>query len=136
MLRIVHKLQADGSHLAACVNAGTLALADAGVPMRGLVAAASCACAPGGVPCVDVNSREETGIIPRITIATVSGQDDIVLAELQNRLHKDHLLAVLEAARKATAHVHSCLEAAISTHVTSAIGLPSAVGDDGDVMPM
>ncbi|VDP21771.1 unnamed protein product, partial [Onchocerca flexuosa] len=35
--------KADGSHLAACVNVGTLALADAGVPMRGLIAAASCA---------------------------------------------------------------------------------------------
>ncbi|VDN20897.1 unnamed protein product [Gongylonema pulchrum] len=120
-------LQADGSHLAACVNAGTLALADAGVPLRGLVAAASCACAPGGIPCVDVSSREETNIIPRITIATVSGQDEIVLAELQNRLHKDHLLVVLDAAKKATAHVHACLEAAVFTHISTAIGISSNV---------
>ncbi|MCP9264915.1 Exosome complex exonuclease RRP41 [Dirofilaria immitis] len=121
---------ADGSHLAACVNVGTLALADAGVPMRGLVAAASCACAPDGLACVDVNSREEMGIIPQLTIATISGQDAIVLAELQNRLHKNHLILILEAARKATAHVHSCLEAAVLTHIKLAVGLPSAVTDN------
>lgn len=122
-------LQADGSHLATCVNAGTLALADAGVPVRGLIAATSCACAPGGVACVDVSSREETNVVPRITLATISGQDAIVLAELRNRLHRDHLLLVLEAARKATAHVHSCLEAAVLTHVTTAIGLPADTED-------
>lgn len=122
--------QADGSHLAACVNVGTLALADAGVPMRGLVAAASCSCAPGGVACVDVNSREEMDIIPRLTVATISGQDAIVLAELQNRLHKSHLAVVLEAARKATAHVHSCLETAVLTHIKAAIGLPSDIDMD------
>uniref|UniRef100_A0A8R1TQ00 Putative exosome complex component RRP41 n=1 Tax=Onchocerca volvulus TaxID=6282 RepID=A0A8R1TQ00_ONCVO len=123
-------LQADGSHLAACVNVGTLALADAGVPMRGLIAAASCACTPDGLACVDVNSREEMGIIPRLTVATISGQDAIVLAELQNRLHKNHLILILEAARKATAHVHSCLEAAVLTHIKAAIGLSSTTDND------
>ncbi|KAL3990549.1 3' exoribonuclease family domain 1 protein [Acanthocheilonema viteae] len=125
-------LQADGSHLAACVNVGTLALADAGVPMRGLVAAASCSCAPGGLACVDVNSREEMDIIPQLTVATISGQDAIVLAELQNRLHRSHLAVVLEAARKATAQVHSCLEAAVLTHIKAAIGLPSDIDMERD----
>lgn len=116
-------LQADGSHLAACVNAATLALVDAGIPMRGLVAAASCACDVGGVPCVDVNAREETRIAPRITIATISGKDEIVLTELQNRLHQDHLLNLLQAARSGTFLVHACLEAAITTHVSEALGV-------------
>ncbi|VDN02269.1 unnamed protein product, partial [Thelazia callipaeda] len=127
-------LQADGSHLAACVNAGTLALADAGVPMRGLVAAASCACSSDGVPCVDVCSREETSLIPRITIATISGQKEIVLTELQNRLHKNHLSSLLEAAKKATTYVHSCLEAAVTSHIVHAIGLPSDANDDDGLL--
>ncbi|VDD92412.1 unnamed protein product [Enterobius vermicularis] len=120
-------LQADGSHLAACVNAATLALVDAGIPMRGLVVAASTACDVGGVPCVDVNSREETRVAPRLTIATISGKNEIVLTELQNRLHRDHFLTLLRAARDATSLVHACLETAVSTHVSQALGVSPLV---------
>lgn len=123
-----YRFQADGSHLAACINAGSLALIDAGIELLGIVTAASCACALGGIPCLDVSSREETATIPRLTIATISGRDDIVLTELQNRVHKDHFKALLTAARQATEQVHSCLKAAIASHLQSVIGLPP--GDD------
>lgn len=116
-------LQADGSHLAACVNAATLALVDAGVPMRGLVAAVSCACDAGGTPCIDVNAREETWTAPRVTMATISGKDEIVLTELQNRLHEDHLMNLLQTAREATSIVHTCLETAVATHVSQALNV-------------
>uniref|UniRef100_F1LDB2 Putative exosome complex component RRP41 n=1 Tax=Ascaris suum TaxID=6253 RepID=F1LDB2_ASCSU len=119
-------LQADGSHLAACVNAATLALADAGVPMRGLVAAASCACALDGTPCADVSAREESNVMPRITIANISGMDEIILTELQNRLHRDHLIPMLQCARMAASQVHSCLEVAVSAHISSTIGIRNA----------
>lgn len=109
------------------MNAATLALVDAGIPMRGLVVAASTACDVGGVPCVDVNSREETRVAPRLTIATISGKNEIVLTELQNRLHRDHFLTLLRAARDATSLVHACLETAVSTHVSQALGVSPLV---------
>ena len=95
--------------------------------MRGLVSAASCACDVGGVACVDVNAREETRIAPRITIATISGKDEIVLTELQNRLHQDYLLNIFQSARRATALVHACLETAVSTHISDALGVTETV---------
>uniref|UniRef100_A0A914LEE4 Exoribonuclease phosphorolytic domain-containing protein n=1 Tax=Meloidogyne incognita TaxID=6306 RepID=A0A914LEE4_MELIC len=52
---------ADGGNLAACVNAGSLALADAGIPMRGLASAVECGCVDG-VSCTDTSSREQTSL--------------------------------------------------------------------------
>ena len=37
-------MQADGSNLAACINAGSLALCDAGIQMKGLVVACQSSC--------------------------------------------------------------------------------------------
>lgn len=63
-------IKADGGSLAACVNCATLALADAGVPMRGLATAVECASVEG-VACADTSSREHTEVVPRMTIGTV-----------------------------------------------------------------
>jgi ribonuclease PH len=44
--------QGDGGHLAACINAGALALATAGIALKDLVSACACALVPrpaGGV---------------------------------------------------------------------------------------
>ncbi|EPB76565.1 3' exoribonuclease family, domain 1 [Ancylostoma ceylanicum] len=102
----------DGSHLAACVNAASLAMSDAGIPMKGLVAAATCSIVDGQ-PVVDVNQREETDILPRLTLATLRGEDEVVLVELQNRVHVDHLPALMAAAKDTCKGVHECICAAI-----------------------
>ncbi|MFH4976029.1 hypothetical protein AB6A40_002738 [Gnathostoma spinigerum] len=113
-------IEADGSCLAACINAATLALVDAGVPIRGLVAATTCACASNGTPCVDMNSREESSSVPRMTVATLSGTDELLLTELDNRLHVDYLPKVLDAIVEAAAKVHACLEKAVVDEMHSA----------------
>ncbi|RCN33279.1 putative exosome complex exonuclease 1 [Ancylostoma caninum] len=105
-------IQSDGSHLAACVNAASLAMSDAGIPMKGLVAAATCSIVDGQ-PVVDVNQREETDILPRLTLATLRGEDEVVLVELQNRVHVDHLPALMAAAKDTCKGVHECICAAI-----------------------
>lgn len=60
-------IKADGSQLAACVNAASLALADAGIPMKGIVSAVTCTMFEG-VSVVDIMSREENDISPRLTV--------------------------------------------------------------------
>ncbi|CAI4222095.1 unnamed protein product [Auanema sp. JU1783] len=115
-------IQADGSNLAACVNAASLALADAGIPVKGLVSAVTCGIVDG-TPVVDVNSREETDLMPRLTLATISGGDDVILVELENRVHIDHFAALMESAKKVTADVHECLHAAIRTHLVESSAL-------------
>lgn len=119
------KFEGDGSHLATCVNAATLALADAGVPVYGIVAAVSSACSLGGVACVDVSAREEMAIVPRLTVATLMNQDQIVLIELENRVHHQHLEVVMKSACEASEKVRSCLKTAIGSHISSALGLAS-----------
>ncbi|KAK6025257.1 hypothetical protein OSTOST_08854 [Ostertagia ostertagi] len=104
--------QIDGSHLAACVNAASLAMSDAGIPMKGIVAAATCSIVDGQ-PVVDVNQREETDLLPRLTLATLRGEDEVVLVELQNRVHIDHLPALMAAAKDTCKGVHECICAAV-----------------------
>ncbi|KAJ2780678.1 exosome non-catalytic core subunit rrp46 [Coemansia javaensis] len=53
--------QGDGSVDAAAINATTLALVDASVPLRTMVAAASCAVLPGGAVVVDPTQEEADG---------------------------------------------------------------------------
>jgi len=113
-------LQADGGHLAACINAATLALADAGVPMQGLTSAAQCGWSEGTV-CMDLSAMEEGDMVPRVTVATVSGGEHMVLVELHNRIHHERLSQLLKAGRQAAAQVHSCLQAAVTLHVSSAL---------------
>ena len=61
--RALQVLQADGGMRGACINAATLALADAGIGMRDLVAG----CAAGyldGTPLLDLNHQECTHMPP------------------------------------------------------------------------
>ncbi|PIO69131.1 3' exoribonuclease family, domain 1 [Teladorsagia circumcincta] len=109
---LLPRLTSDGSHLAACVNAASLAMSDAGIPMKGIVAAATCSIVDGQ-PVVDVNQREETDLLPRLTLATLRGEDEVVLVELQNRVHIDHLPALMAAAKDTCKGVHECICAAV-----------------------
>uniref|UniRef100_A0A914UH32 Putative exosome complex component RRP41 n=1 Tax=Plectus sambesii TaxID=2011161 RepID=A0A914UH32_9BILA len=129
-------LQSDGGNLAACINAASLALVDAGVPMRGIVSAAICGATDGQpcidlnaaeesaniprlTPCIDLNAAEESANIPRLTVATLpGGDDDLLLLELDHRVHHDQLEAIIDAAVKGAAQVHACLQTAIRKHVS------------------
>ncbi|CAJ0572543.1 unnamed protein product, partial [Mesorhabditis spiculigera] len=91
-------LEEDGSVLSTCINAASLALCDAGVAMKGVVSAITCGMAEGK-PICDLNNREENDLVPRVTLATISGQDEVVITELQNRVHIDSLTALLETGK-------------------------------------
>jgi len=112
-------LEADGGILAACVNAASLALTDAGIPMHGLVAAVECG-SSDGVPCADMSSREYNEVVPRITIATIGGKDKIVLVDMKNIVHKNHMPDLLKMGIDSCTKVHACLETAVLNHVREA----------------
>ena len=57
---VVQVLEDNGSILATAINAVTLALMDAGVPMRSVVTASTCAILPDGRMCLDPSLSEET----------------------------------------------------------------------------
>lgn len=110
-------IQEDGSRLSSCINAASLALADAGIPMRGVVTCVTCSSVEGR-PVVDISAREEMDTIPRLTLATVSGRDEVVLVEMENRVHMDHLSPLMAASHTASSSIHSCLHAALQQHLS------------------
>lgn len=65
----VEVLQADGGNYCACVNAATLALIDAGIPMTEYMVACTASLANGDIPLVDISNLEENSGGPNLTIA-------------------------------------------------------------------
>ena len=96
-----HILSQDGSLLAALLNASTLALIDAGIPMRDYI----CACTAGSTssyssndekadPLLDLNNMEEQEL-PFLTVATVGNSDDVVVLVMENRVQVGRLEGML-----------------------------------------
>ncbi|GAB0181161.1 exosome complex component RRP41 [Grus japonensis] len=104
----VQILQADGGNYCACVNAATLAVMDAGIPMRDYV----CACSAGlaeDTPLAD-RSPEEAAGGPRLVLALLPASGQIALLQLSARLHQERLEAALEAAGQACRALHAVLD--------------------------
>ncbi|KAL2063812.1 hypothetical protein VTL71DRAFT_5617 [Oculimacula yallundae] len=97
----IHVLSQDGSLLAACLNASTLALIDAGIPMRDYISA----CTAGSTssyssndekadPLLDLNGMEEQEL-PFLTVATLGETDDVVVLVAESRVQVGRLEGML-----------------------------------------
>ncbi len=84
----IEVLQADAGTRCAGLSAASVALADAGVPMRDLVS--SCASGKiGGVVCVDLNKEEDNFGDADCPMAVVHGTGEIVLLQMDGHLTYD-----------------------------------------------
>ncbi|KAL3859094.1 hypothetical protein ACJMK2_009327 [Sinanodonta woodiana] len=113
----VEVLQSDGGNYCASVNAATLALIDAGIPMKDYV----CACSASFVkdcPIVDINYLEESSGGPELIVATLPKSSQIVFLEMNSRLHEDNLSKVLDVAVKGTKDVYQVLDNAVRDHIS------------------
>ncbi len=100
-------IQADASTRCAGINAASMALANAGLPMTSLVSAVSVGKVAGNI-LVDLSKDEEdyghddkikeTTDIP---IAYIPGQDKLSLLQLDGRIKLDELKKAMESAKKA-----------------------------------
>uniref|UniRef100_A0A672KLJ8 Putative exosome complex component RRP41 n=1 Tax=Sinocyclocheilus grahami TaxID=75366 RepID=A0A672KLJ8_SINGR len=109
-------LQADGGNYSACVNAATLALVDAGIPMRDYV----CACTAGFVedtPLADLCHAEESGGGTSLALALLPRSGNIALLQMDARLHQDHLDALIEAAMTACKGLSKVLDGVVRQHL-------------------
>ncbi|GAO50159.1 hypothetical protein G7K_4293-t1 [Saitoella complicata NRRL Y-17804] len=80
-------LSQDGGMLADCVNAVTLAIVDAGIPISNYI----CACTAGSYdnePLLDLNNVEENDMA-YCTVATQGATEDVALLQMETRLHQD-----------------------------------------------
>ena len=108
-------LQADGGRRAAAVNAATLALADAGIPMRDL----PCACSVGfleSTPLLDMNQAEEMAGGPVVPYVGLPGKRQVVSAQLDNKLPLQYLAPTLEVAHVGATAIHRLISSTLKAH--------------------
>ncbi|CAH0390001.1 unnamed protein product [Bemisia tabaci] len=110
-------LQADGGNYCACVNAATLALIDAGIPLREYVVACTASLANGKVPLVDISHLEETMGGPNLTVAALPLSGQIAVMEMSQRFHIDHLEEVTQLALQGCRDIYKILDKAVKEHL-------------------
>eukprot|EP00667_Euglena_gracilis_P018572 EG_transcript_19722 len=108
-------LQNDGGVLAACINATSLAVMDAGIPMRDSLVA----CTAGyidGVPLVDINTVEINSGGPELPVAVLPRTNRIVLLQMDSKIPVELFDDVLAAALTGCAEVHAALDKGLRSH--------------------
>ncbi|CAN6726226.1 unnamed protein product [Malus baccata var. baccata] len=93
----VQVLQADGGTRSACINAATLALSDAGIPMRDLVTS----CSAGylnSTPLLDVNYVEDSAGGADVTLGIMPKLDKVTLLQMDAKLPLDIFENVMQLA--------------------------------------
>eukprot|EP00271_Cylindrocystis_brebissonii_P011156 TRINITY_DN2799_c0_g1_i1.p1 TRINITY_DN2799_c0_g1~~TRINITY_DN2799_c0_g1_i1.p1 ORF type:complete len:246 (+),score=54.49 TRINITY_DN2799_c0_g1_i1:431-1168(+) len=111
----VQVLQADGGTRSACINAASLALAHAGIPLRDLVTS----CAAGfldGTVLLDLNYLEDSGGGPDVTIALLPTEKKISLLQMDARLQADLFERVLEEGMKGCQKVADLMREELARH--------------------
>jgi len=111
-------LQADGGNYSACVNAASLALMDAGVPLNDIVCACTASVVDDETVVVDVSQSEQTSGGGELTVALLPRFDRIALLRLDGRLHVDQLDRLLSAAADGCRRVHGILEHSVRQHAS------------------
>jgi len=107
----VHVLQQDGGVLQASINATTVALINAGVPLADYVCAVT-----GGVhaaaPMLDLTSLEENDL-PHVTVASMPRSGHLTLVSMETRLHVDRFEEILRLAGEAGPVIHKEMRAVV-----------------------
>lgn len=92
-------LQSDGSTRTACINAASVALADAGIPMRDMVYAISIGKIEGEI-CADVDMIEDNYSDADMPIAISPRNNEILLLQMDGSLNRDELKEAFDMAMK------------------------------------
>lgn len=107
----VECLQDDGGSYAACINAATLALVDAGIPIRDYAVACT-ATMTHSVCMIDINAQER-GQCAELTIGILAQTNEIIVLELAHLLQNFYLKDVLDEGIKGCATIYKILEEAV-----------------------
>ncbi|CAL1693791.1 unnamed protein product [Somion occarium] len=136
----VHVLQQDGGLLQASINASTLALISAGIPLHDFVCAVT-----GGVhstaPMLDLTTLEENDI-PHVTVAVMPKTKKVTLVTMETRLHVDRFGDIFKLACEAGQVIHKEMKRAVSERTQKLVTamemgprvVPSADVGDRDAM--
>jgi exosome complex component RRP41 len=132
----VQVLQQDGGLLQACINATTLALVTAGIPLLDFVCAVT-----GGVhstsPLLDLTLLEENDL-PNVTVAVMPRTQKVTLVTMETRLHVDRFEEIFRVSCEAGSVIHKEMKRAIQARtgaLVAAMGSVTGAGredKDGD----
>jgi exosome complex component RRP41 len=116
----LHILSQDGSLLAACINAATLALIDAGIPMTDYL----CACTAASSsttssdesdvsdPLLDLNGLEEQEL-PFLTVATLGKSDRISVLLMESRVRMERVEGMLAVGIEGCKRIREILDGVV-----------------------
>jgi len=108
----VEILQADASTRCAGLNAASLALADAGIPMRDLITT----CSVGKVEdkiILDVGGYEDNYGDVDMAVAIIGNQDKIVLLQMDGIITKEEFIKMIKLARDGCAKIYEMQKSAL-----------------------
>ena len=108
----VQVLQSDGGNVPACINAATLALIDAGVPMRDYLCSCTCSFIDDK-PIADINFLEESGGSAKLTLSIMPRSGKVVLFQIDSRIHLGKLDQLLQSAKTACQDIFAVLKQAV-----------------------
>lgn len=118
----LHILSQDGSLLAACLNAATLALIDAGIPMRDYIAATTVATTASYAdkeedadPLLDLNGLEEQEL-PFLTVATSGEENRVAVLLMETRVQMARLEAMISVGLDGCKQIRSILDGVVRSH--------------------
>jgi len=98
-------LESDGGTRVTGINAAALALADAGIPMKGMVSATASGIVDDTVV-LDVNGLEDKKGNADIPIATINGGDEITLLQMDGDISKETLDEALSLAKQGCTNLY------------------------------
>lgn len=117
----IHILSQDGSLLAACLNAATLALIDAGVPMTDYLVACTAASsatsseADSSDPLLDLNNLEEQEL-PFLTVATLGKTDKVAVLVMESRVRMERVESMLAVGIDGCKRMRDILDSVVKTY--------------------
>mmetsp|Transcript_63452 Transcript_63452/g.136469 ORF Transcript_63452/g.136469 Transcript_63452/m.136469 type:complete len:252 (-) Transcript_63452:8-763(-) len=118
----VQILQAEGSGVAAAINAASLAFADAGIPMRDLVVACSAGML-GRKPALDLNREEEMSGGAQILMGALSGSKQISLLEVESKVPMEQFQQLYDTALAGCGVIAEQMRTALIEHATQSFSL-------------
>lgn len=102
-------LQADASTRCCGINAASLALAEAGIPMRELISSCSVGKVDGKIV-LDVGGKEDQDGEVDISLAMIPKEDKVVLLQLDGIISKIEFLKALELGKRGCAEIYEILK--------------------------
>ncbi|CAF1325413.1 unnamed protein product [Didymodactylos carnosus] len=115
-------LQSDGNDYCPCVNATTLALINAGIPLKDFV----CSSTVGNIQgkyIVDLNQQEEQQQTPKLTLTIMPQRNEIVSLSCESRVHAITYNDMLDSATNACQQLFSSMKQAVIEQLKTSLNL-------------